>query len=82
MFQVLAAGKPFVTRASPAVEQLANTYPDTVLTVPAADPQALADAVRRALAGPERLKPLPRSEMAKLGPQRGISEMLDRLSAG
>ncbi|WP_225421507.1 glycosyltransferase [Sphingomonas parva] len=82
MFQVLSAGKPIVTRASPAVAALAAEFPDTVITVPAADPVALAETVRRCLADPARLRPLPPAALDELGPDRGVASLLRRLSGG
>lgn len=82
MFQVLSAGKPILTRASPAVEVLADQFPHTVMTVPAADPQALADAVRRCLAEPARMRPLPPPALDALGPERGVTNLLRCLSDG
>lgn len=79
MYQILSAGKAILTRASPAVEALAAKYPDTVLTVPAANPHALADAVRRGLAGPPNI-PLPSSALDALGPDGGVKSLLQCLN--
>lgn len=82
MFQVLSAGKPILTRASPAVDLLAKQNPSAVITVPAANATALADAVRHALADPTRLRSLPPATLQALGPERGVTELLRKLSGG
>lgn len=82
MFQILSAGKPILTRDSPAVKALASDYPDTVLTVPAADPQALAEAARRILTGGIRMRPLPGAALTVLQPDEGVKTLLARLAAG
>jgi glycosyltransferase involved in cell wall biosynthesis len=46
VFQILAAGKPLITRDSPAIRELLLPDMDGVTLVPAADAPALADAVR------------------------------------
>jgi glycosyltransferase involved in cell wall biosynthesis len=46
VFQVIAAGKPLVTRDSPAIRELLAEGPGVYL-VPPADPQALLTALRR-----------------------------------
>lgn len=79
LFQQLAVGKPVITRASPAVDALAARYPHTLRTVPADDPQALADAVAAALADRSALVPLPRAQLAELGPDAGVRELIARL---
>ena len=81
MFQVLAAGKPLLTRSSPAVAALAAKYPASIVTVSPADPRALADAVRQALRTPEALKPLPARAIETLGPKQGVEELLRRLGS-
>lgn len=80
MFQILHAGMPIVTRASPAVQALASQFPESIITIPAADPQALAAAVRRVLADPGRLRPLPDSALELLGPDEGVRQLLLRLA--
>lgn len=45
VFQQLAMGKHVITRQSPAVAGLAQSFPDAITTVPAEDPVALAQAV-------------------------------------
>ncbi len=49
VFQVLASGKPIVTRNSPAIRELLDSEMDGVTLVPPADPLALAAAVRKLL---------------------------------
>lgn len=46
VFQIVAMGKPLVTRDSPAIREMLDDAPPCVRLVPAADPDALADAVR------------------------------------
>ncbi|HEU4806372.1 MAG TPA: glycosyltransferase [Nitrobacter sp.] len=46
VFQVLAAGRPIVTRDSAAIRELLGHQPPCSYLVPADDPQALAGAVR------------------------------------
>ena len=50
VYQCLAVGRPVVTGASPAVEVLG----DAVVTVPVADPAAIADAVQSLVEDPAR----------------------------
>lgn len=79
LFQQLALGKPVITRASPAVDALAAKYPATLKTVPAADPQALADAVAQALGDRSALVPLPTASLEELSPDAGVHQLLKRL---
>lgn len=51
VFQVLAAGRPLITRDSPAIRELLAHAPPCVSLVPAGDPSALADAVLRLAEG-------------------------------
>jgi glycosyltransferase involved in cell wall biosynthesis len=46
VFQIVAAGRPLVTRDSPAIRELLADHPPCVHLVPANDAQALAEAVR------------------------------------
>ncbi len=46
VFQIVAMGKPLITRDSPAIREMLNDAPPCVSLVPASDAQALADAVR------------------------------------
>ncbi len=79
LFQQLAMGKPVITRASPAVDALAANFPETVRTVPANDPKALADAVAAALSDIGKLVPLPQRSVAELGPDAGVVQLIARL---
>jgi len=45
VFQILAAGKPLITRDSPAIRELVTDSDDDIALVPATDPAALANAV-------------------------------------
>lgn len=47
VFQILAVGKPLITRDSAAVRELLTPDMPGVYLVPAADPEALADAIMR-----------------------------------
>lgn len=82
VFQALAAGKPVITRSSPAMDPLAARFPKTIVTVPADDPAALAAAVKRAVRGEYELEPLPCEAREALGPEHGVSELQRRLGAG
>jgi glycosyltransferase involved in cell wall biosynthesis len=46
IFQIVAMGKPLITRDSPAIREMLDGEPPCVNLVPAGDAQALADAVR------------------------------------
>lgn len=48
VFQVVAMGRPLVTRDSPAIRELLQPAPPCTTLVPAGDPAALADAVLQA----------------------------------
>lgn len=47
VFQIVAMGRPLITRDSPAIREMLQQAPPCVQLVPAADPHALAEAVRR-----------------------------------
>jgi len=79
VFQCLAMGKPVVTRASPAIDALAQRYPNTLITVPPEDPQALADAVRKALTGRVELSGLPAGAMEDFSPEAGVTRLVAKL---
>lgn len=81
LFQVLAMGKPVVTRSSPAVDDLAALHPETIMTIAPEDPEALANAVRRARAQCSRLKSLPPEKVAELGPDPGVRNLLALVGA-
>lgn len=46
VFQIVAAGRPLITRDSPAIRELLLPNPGCVYLIPSGDPKALADAVR------------------------------------
>ena len=79
LFQQLAVGKPVITRESRAVDALATRHPNTVMTVPANDPQTLANAVAQALADAGALEPLPHASLGELTPDTGIGQLIERL---
>ncbi|WP_340586677.1 glycosyltransferase [Erythrobacter alti] len=81
VFQCLAMGKPVVTRSGPAMSPLAQQHPQTIITVPPEDPQALADAVRNALGRADRLTGLPDAAMRELSPEAGVARLLAKLES-
>jgi glycosyltransferase involved in cell wall biosynthesis len=81
VFQALFAGKPVITRSSPAIDALAQRFPNALITVPAEDSAALADAVRRIARERHRGRSLPKPARHELGPDRGVDMLLERLSA-
>jgi glycosyltransferase involved in cell wall biosynthesis len=78
-YQVLACGKPLITRESPAMEALAKRYPDAVRTVPPGDGPALAAAVHEAIGGLHAWVPVPAAAQRELGPEEGVEALLGRL---
>nr|WP_298926441.1 glycosyltransferase [uncultured Erythrobacter sp.] len=82
LFQQLAVGKPVITRESPAVDTLAREFPATLRTVPADDPNALAEAVEHALADRGGMAALPQASLRKLSPDAGAARLLVRLDPG
>ncbi len=86
LFQQAAMGKLVITRASPAVDALAARFPDSLRTVPADDPRALADAVAGALAGTRKAasphkKRWSEAALRELSPDAGVAELLEKLEA-
>lgn len=79
-FQVLAVGKPLITRDSPAIEPLAKRYPNAVVTVPAGNGTALAGAIRKAVQDSALWQVVPVSATKELGPALGVKALLQRLS--
>ena len=79
VFQALACGKPVITRASAAMNSLAERFSNAIMTVPPGHPPALASAVRRALSEIGRMRPLLAGKNAQLGPDKGVDELLRRL---
>jgi len=81
VFQALASGKPVITRSSAAMDPLAARYPDSLMTVPAGDSVALANAACEALSGSKRLRPLSAKAREELSPDEGVDELLRRLAS-
>ena len=52
LYECVAVGRPVVTREGPAISTMFS--PEEIVTVPAGDPVALAEAIRRLVADPER----------------------------
>ena len=83
VFQILAAGKPVITRESLAMEVIARDYRRAIVTVPAGDGAALAAAVRRMLLATAQFEAVPPAAAAELGPAAGVQRLLEhRLSTG
>ena len=80
VFQILATGTPLVTRSSPAMNELAKLYPDAILTVPAGDGAALADAVRQGLDVARKWRAVPVNAEVALGPSEGVQCLLNCVS--
>jgi len=74
VFQILMTGRPLVTRDSPAIRELLAPGMPGIWLVPPADPGALADAVRDAVA-----QPMPPELHAALRPQIGPREIARHL---
>lgn len=70
VFQIIAAGRPLITRDSPAIRELLEDASPCVSLVPAADAQALAAEVRRHMhrARATTLAPCHRAAAEKIGP--------------
>lgn len=81
VFQILAAGKPVVTRASPAMNAIVDRYPRAIITVPAGDGAALASAVREALRDLRDWQTVPVEAAAELGAAQGVQALVERLDA-
>lgn len=80
LFQVLAVGKPIITRTSPAAEQLAMRFPDLVITIPAGNGQALAEMVVDTLQAKPSVRRLSETELEHLSPRKGVKYLIDCLS--
>ena len=78
-FQVLAVGTPLITRASPAMDKFAAEFPQALVTVPAGDGAALAEAVRDLLGERSWNRVADRAQQ-ELGPAAGVRTLLDRQS--
>lgn len=59
LYECLAMGRPVITREGPAIQSLFN--PGEVVTVPPADAEALAAAIRSLIGDPEVREPVARS---------------------
>lgn len=79
LFQVLAMGKPAITRSSAAVDDLARRYPETLVTVPADDPGALSKAAVAMLSSSANRRSLPAEAIRELGPDQGVARLIARL---
>ena len=82
VFQVLAAGRPLITRDSPAMRELVGNDPPCTRLVPAADPSALADAVLQARldhAGPDL--PCHRHLRATITPGAVAAQLIEMIAA-
>lgn len=79
-FQILATGRPLITRESPAMDSLAKRYPQSIRTVAPGDGAALADAIREAIGNSRAWGPVPLSERSDLGPAEGVQKLMGRLS--
>jgi glycosyltransferase involved in cell wall biosynthesis len=64
VYQTIGAGRPLVTRDSPAIRELLEHAPPCVYLIPAADPEALAAAVREHAASLKSLDDAPRCHAA------------------
>lgn len=74
VFQTVAAGRPLITRDSPAVQELLRHEPPCVYLVQAGCPEALAGALRQHRAAISSSRPLHCHE--------GISRQIDGLAVG
>lgn len=59
VFQILAAGRPLITRDSDAIRELVHPSPPQVQLIPPSDPAALAAAVQKVLQSQASLHPVP-----------------------
>lgn len=78
-YQVLAAGKPLITRDSPAIRELLDSAPIAATLIPADDPTALANAVAQPL--PERRTPEALATLENAISAQAIGLQLARLLA-
>ena len=81
LFQQAAMGKPVLTRSSPAVDPLAEKFPEAILTVPPDDPRALAEAVARWFGRRPRAAASLAGPGDGLGPLAGVRRLIERLRA-
>jgi glycosyltransferase involved in cell wall biosynthesis len=59
VFQIIATGKPLITRDSPAIRELVTEKMRDIVLVPPGDARALLDAVQTLADAPKREMPLP-----------------------
>jgi glycosyltransferase involved in cell wall biosynthesis len=83
VFQVVSCGVPLITRDSPAVRELLNPEMEGVMLIPAADPEALASAVREMLKDRARWRngPLHRAVSERITPEWIGRELQRELAA-
>ena len=81
VYQVLAAGKPLVTRDSPAMRDLLGDGLDDVALVPAGDAAALARAILAWSAGPPRPDPRRAAIIASIRPAAVGARLIDLLGS-
>lgn len=68
VFQIIASGRPLITRDSHAIHELLREESPCVTLVPAGDAQALADAVRTVATAPTPAVPCHASTRTQIGP--------------
>lgn len=84
VFQILASGKPLITRDSPAIRELLAPDASGICLVPPEDPEALAEAICRISARNRMHKSgevLHGEIVSQISPQAVGSAFLDRLAA-
>src|SRR5690606_34350890 len=81
VYQVLAAGKPVVTRDSPAMRDLLGDGLDDVALVPAGDAAALARAILAWRAAPPRPDPRRAAIIASIRPAAVGARLIDLLGS-
>jgi glycosyltransferase involved in cell wall biosynthesis len=79
VFQQLACGKPVLTRHSPAVDELSQRFPRSVLTVAPGDAAALAEAVAAVLKGERQAEGIEPAALGELTPDHGLRRVLERV---
>ncbi len=85
VFQILSAGKPLVTRDSPAIRELLDDRMPGIYLIPPVDPKALLDALEKFLnergspGGPTTGAPLHRALIERFSPEtigKGLRDMI------
>lgn len=80
VFQILAAGKPLITRDSPGIRELLDPDMDGVTLVPPADSSALAASIREIAGGGKNSSVTFHGEIVeRLNAQRLAKELLDNV---